>query len=113
MTPVNDIELYYQIHGEGTPLILLHGGLGYSGHWKNEVSVLSEHYRVIAVDSRGHGRSTSSERRISYALMASDIVALMDYLDVEKAHVLGWSDGGRAKRIVTSRPGLARVTSKL
>lgn len=94
MAPVNDVELYYQIHGEGTPLILLHGGLGHSGHWKNQISVLSEHYKVIAVDSRGHGRSTSSERRISYALMASDIVALMDYLDVEKAHVLGWSDGG-------------------
>ena len=94
MAPVNDVELYYEIHGDGTPLILLHGGLGHSGHWKNQVPILSEHYKIIAVDSRGHGRSTLSEQRISYGLMASDVVALMDYLDVERAHVLGWSDGG-------------------
>jgi pimeloyl-ACP methyl ester carboxylesterase len=91
---VNDVELYYQIHGDGTPLVLLHGGLGHSGHWKNQIPFLSEHYKVIAVDSRGHGRSTSGDRGISYELMASDVIALMDNLGVEKAHVLGWSDGG-------------------
>jgi pimeloyl-ACP methyl ester carboxylesterase len=94
MAPANDVELYFQIHGEGTPLILLHGGLGHSGHWKNQLYFLSEHYKVIAVDSRGHGRSTMSEQQISFALMASDIVALMDYLEIERAHILGWSDGG-------------------
>ncbi len=82
MAPVNDVELYYQIHGEGTPLILLHGGLGHSGHWKNQLSVLSEHYKVVTVDSRGHGRSTMTEQQISFALMASDIVALMDYVEI-------------------------------
>ncbi len=92
--PTNDVELYYEIHGEGTPLILLHGGLGHSGHWTNQLSVLSEHYKVITVDSRGHGRSTFTEQQISFALMASDIVALMDYLEIERAHILGWSDGG-------------------
>ena len=94
MASVNDIELYYQIHGQGTPLILLHGGLGHSSHWKNQLSVLSEHYKVITVDSRGHGRSTMTEQQISFELMASDIVALMDYLEIERAHILGWSDGG-------------------
>jgi pimeloyl-ACP methyl ester carboxylesterase len=94
MAPVNDVELYYQIHGVGTPLILLHGGLGHSGHWKNQLSALSEHYKVISVDSRGHGRSTMTEQQISFELMASDIVALMDHLEIERAHVLGWSDGG-------------------
>ena len=91
---INDVELYYQIHGEGTPLILLHGGLGHSGHWKNQLPVLSEHYQVITVDSRGHGRSTMTEQQISFELMASDIVGLMDYLEIERAHILGWSDGG-------------------
>ena len=92
--PANDVELYYEIHGDGTPLILLHGGLGHSGHWTNQLSVLSEHYKVITVDSRGHGRSTFTEQQISLALMASDIVALMDYLEIERAQILGWSDGG-------------------
>ena len=94
MAPANDVELYYQIHGEGTPLILLHGGLGHSGHWTNQLSVLSENYKVITVDSRGHGRSTMTEQQIGFALMGSDIVAVMDYLEIERAHILGWSDGG-------------------
>jgi len=94
MAPVNDVELYYERLGDGTPLVLLHGGLGHSGHWKNQLPVLSEHYKVITVDSRGHGRSTMTEQQISLALMASDIVALMDHLDIKRAHILGWSDGG-------------------
>lgn len=94
MAPVNGTELHYEIHGAGEPLVLLHGGLGHSGHFKNQVPDLSDSYRVITVDSRGHGRSAPSERPISYELMASDVIALMDYLDVKKAHVLGWSDGG-------------------
>jgi pimeloyl-ACP methyl ester carboxylesterase len=94
MVSVNEVELYYEVHGEGTALILLHGGLGHSGHWKYQLPALSEHYRVITVDSRGHGRSTMTEQQISYKLMTSDIVALMDYLEIERAHILGWSDGG-------------------
>jgi len=92
--PINDIRLYYEIHGDGTPLILLHGGLGNADYWEKQIPDLSRQYKVIAVDSRGHGRSTFSEQRISFALMASDVVALMDYLSIEKAHILGWSDGG-------------------
>ncbi|NOZ27787.1 MAG: alpha/beta fold hydrolase [Chloroflexi bacterium] len=94
MAPVNDIQMYYEIHGDGPPLILLHGGLGNADYWENQIPVLSKQYKVIAVDSRGHGRSTVSEQPISYALMASDVLALMDYLGIEKAHILGWSDGG-------------------
>jgi pimeloyl-ACP methyl ester carboxylesterase len=94
MAPVNDIRMYYEIHGDGAPLILLHGGLGSTASWKEQIPELSRQYKVIAADSRGHGRSTFTEQRISYALMTSDVVALMDYLGIEKAHVLGWSDGG-------------------
>jgi len=94
MAPVNDIQMYYEIHGDGTPLILLHGGLGYADYWEKQIPVLSKHYKLIAVDSRGHGRSTYSAKPIKYSLMASDVIALMDYLAIKKAHVLGWSDGG-------------------
>ncbi|HWQ31679.1 MAG TPA: alpha/beta hydrolase [Blastocatellia bacterium] len=93
LASVNDIQMSYETHGEGTPLILLHGGLGNVGSWENQIPVLSRHYRVIAVDSRGHGRSTFSAQQIGYALMASDVIALMDYLGIAKAHILGWSDG--------------------
>jgi len=94
MAPVNDIQMYYEIHGEGQPLILLHGGLGNAGYWENQIPVLAEKYKVIAVDSRGQGRSTYSEQPIGYSLMASDVIALMDYLGIEKANIVGWSDGG-------------------
>lgn len=91
---VNGIKLYYEIHGEGEPLLLIHGGLGNSDYWDNQTPVLAEQFQVIVVDSRGHGRSTFDEQPISYELMASDMLALMDYLDIPKASILGWSDGG-------------------
>lgn len=94
MAPVNDIEMYYAIYGEGEPLILLHGGLGNANYFANQIPAFAEHYKVIAVDSRGHGRSTVTETPIGYALMASDVLALMDYLEIESAHLVGWSDGG-------------------
>ncbi len=92
--PVNDIEMYYVVYGAGEPLILLHGGLGHSDVWGNQIPALAERFKVIAADSRGHGRSTRSAQPYSYALMAADVVALMDHLKIEKASILGWSDGG-------------------
>ncbi|MEZ4658189.1 MAG: alpha/beta hydrolase [Caldilineaceae bacterium] len=91
---INGIQIYYEIHGEGEPLILLHGGLGNSDYWSEQIPVFAQHYRVIAMDSRGHGRSSFDETPIGYDLMMSDVLALMDYLGVEKADLLGWSDGG-------------------
>ncbi len=92
--PVNGIQLYYAVYGKGTPLILLHGGLGNSDYWGNQVPVFAKTYQVIVVDSRGHGRSTRDDRPYSYGLMASDVLALMDYLKIDKAAIVGWSDGG-------------------
>ena len=92
--PVSDIRMYYEIHGDGTPLILLHGGLGSAENWGKQIPALSKQYKVIALESRGHGRSTYSEKPIGYSLMASDVIAAMDFLGIRKAHVLGWSDGG-------------------
>ena len=67
-------------------MILLHGGLGHSGNWGYQVPFLVRHgYRVVLVDSRGHGRSTYDERPFSYDLMASDVLAAMDELQLEKA----------------------------
>jgi pimeloyl-ACP methyl ester carboxylesterase len=92
--PVNDIQMYYAIYGQGEPLILLHGGLGNADYWANQVPAFSERYKVIVADSRGHGRSTRSDQPYSYELMASDVIALMDHLKIDKASLVGWSDGG-------------------
>jgi pimeloyl-ACP methyl ester carboxylesterase len=91
--PVNGIKIWYASYGRGQPVVLLHGGLANSNYWGNQVRVLAPHYRVIVMDSRGHGRSTRDDRPFGYALMAADVLALMDYLKIPKAAVVGWSDG--------------------
>lgn len=92
--PVNGVHIWYAVYGTGEPVILLHGGLANSNYWGNQVPVLAKKYMVIVMDSRGHGRSTRNKQAYSYSLMASDVIALMDYLNIKKAAIVGWSDGG-------------------
>lgn len=91
---INGAEIYYEVYGEGAPVFLLHGGLGYGDYWVNQVPDLAATYQVIVMDSRGHGRSSFDEQPISYALMASDVLGLMDHLQIKKADIVSWSDGG-------------------
>ena len=93
LAPVNGIKLWYAEFGQGAPVILLHGGLANSNYWGLLVRALAPHYRVIVVDSRGHGRSSRDARPYGYDLMADDVVGLMDYLKIDKAALVGWSDG--------------------
>lgn len=90
---VNGINIYYEVHGEGTPLVLLHGGYVDSDMWTIETLILSQSFQVIEIDSRGHGRSTDGEGAISYELMADDTLKLLDQLEINNAHFAGWSDG--------------------
>jgi pimeloyl-ACP methyl ester carboxylesterase len=90
---VNGIDLYYEVYGSGEPLVLLHGGLGNGTYFRNQIPVFAAHYRVIVVDSRGHGRSTFDDQPITYPQMASDTLALLDRLAIAKASIVGWSDG--------------------
>jgi pimeloyl-ACP methyl ester carboxylesterase len=93
MAPVNGVKIWYATFGEGKPVILLHGGLANSNYWGHQVRALQSRYRVIVMDSRGHGRSTRDARPYSYDLMAEDVVGLMDFLKIPKAAIVGWSDG--------------------
>ncbi|KHK55760.1 alpha/beta hydrolase [Ralstonia sp. A12] len=87
-------RIWYATFGAGTPVILLHGGLGHGGNWGHQVPALvAAGYRVIAIDSRGHGRSTRDARPYTYACMASDVRAIMDALGIGCAAFVGWSDG--------------------
>ncbi|WP_434114556.1 alpha/beta fold hydrolase [Paraburkholderia caffeinilytica] len=87
-------RIWYASYGTGAPVILLHGGLGHSGNWGYQVPVLvSAGHRVVVVDSRGHGRSTRDARPYRYELMASDVLAVMDTLQLDQAAMVGWSDG--------------------
>jgi pimeloyl-ACP methyl ester carboxylesterase len=91
---VNGIKLYYAVYGSGEPLLMLHGGLGHSDVWGHQIPAFAEKYKVITVDSRGHGRSTRDDKPFGYDLMTDDVVALMDKLSIPKASIVGWSDGG-------------------
>jgi pimeloyl-ACP methyl ester carboxylesterase len=91
--PVNGIKIWYATFGQGEPVILLHGGLANANYWGKQVAALELHYRVIVMDSRGHGRSARDARPFGYDLMASDVVGLMDQLKIPKAAIVGWSDG--------------------
>ena len=91
---VNDIKVYYEIYGEGEPLLLLHGNSGSIKAGEYQIPELSKHFKVIAIDSRAQGRTTDSDKEITYALMASDMSELIVKLNLGKVNVVGWSDGG-------------------
>jgi Predicted hydrolases or acyltransferases (alpha/beta hydrolase superfamily) len=91
---VNGINLYYETHGTGRPLILLHGGLGSGEMFGPILRALAEHHQVIAVDLQGHGRTADIDRPIDVRLMADDIGALIDHLGLDKPDLVGYSLGG-------------------
>ena len=90
---INGVKIWYAVFGHGQPVLLLHGGLANSNYWGNLVPALSNDYQVVVMDSRGHGRSSRSSEPLGYDLMASDVLALMDFLKLDKAAIIGWSDG--------------------
>lgn len=97
-------RIWYGAYGAGEPVVLLHGGLGHSGNWGYQVPALIESgYRAIVIDSRGHGRSTRDERPYSYELMASDLLAVMNALHLDRAVLVGWSDGACTALILAAK----------
>jgi pimeloyl-ACP methyl ester carboxylesterase len=92
--PVNGLKMYYEIHGTGEPLILLHGGVVGITMFGPNLDALSQKRKVIAVELQGHGRTSDIDRPLSYEAMADDIATLMKYLGIERADVMGYSLGG-------------------
>ena len=97
-------QIWYASYGIGSPVLLLHGGLGNSRNWGYQVPALVENgYQAVVIDSRGHGRSTRDAKPYSYELMASDVLAVMDKLHIKKAALLGWSDGACISLILADK----------
>ena len=102
------MKLHYQISGDGPPLIILHGLFGTLENWGSQVTALSQHYQVISVDLRNHGRSPHSQT-MNYTLMAADVIELMDHLRVSGSAIIGHSMGGKvAMQVALNYP--QRVT---
>lgn len=91
---VNGLNLYYETHGTGRPLILLHGGLGSGEMFGPIISTLADHHQVIVPDLQGHGRTADIDRPLDVRLMADDIAALIDHLGLDRPDVVGYSLGG-------------------
>jgi pimeloyl-ACP methyl ester carboxylesterase len=91
---VNGINLYHEVYGQGEPLVLIHGGLTTIGEMEGWVQALAKMRRVIAVEMQGHGRTADTDRPMSFATMGDDIAALLNYLEIPRADLVGHSFGG-------------------
>jgi pimeloyl-ACP methyl ester carboxylesterase len=101
------LRTYYEVHGVGAPLVLLHGGLATADSWAAQVPELARHYCVYLPERRGHGRTPDVDGPIGYATMATDTGAFLDELDLGGAHLVGWSDGAVVAALVAiARPEL-------
>lgn len=91
---VNGLKMYYEVHGSGEPLVLLHGGAGAIEIFAEILPALADHHQVIGVDLQAHGRTADIDRPLRYELMADDIAALVEHLRLERVDVMGYSLGG-------------------
>lgn len=92
---IDDFRMYYEVHGEGDTVLLLHGGtLSGAAAFSRVIPALKSEYRLVVPDSWAHGRSTDSARPLSYGLLTDNIIELLDHLEIPTASVVGWSDGG-------------------
>ena len=106
--PVNGLKMYYEIHGQGTPLVLIHGGGStIQTSFGTILPLLAPHYKVIAVELQAHGHTNDRDSPESFEQDADDVAALMQYLGINKAHFLGFSNGGNtAMQIAIRNPGI-------
>lgn len=100
---IQDTEIYYEEYGSGLPMLLLHGGFGSIYDFQQVIPELAKHFRVIAVDSPGHGRSEQADS-ISFDLMADFTSEMIDRLKLDSVYVIGYSDGGITALLLASRP---------
>lgn len=91
---IDDIRIHYRIWGKGEPILLLHGAMEYWKEWEHQIPALAKEYKVIAVDTRGHGQSTFTDRELSYELFADDMLQLLSKLGIDSINIVGFGDGG-------------------
>jgi pimeloyl-ACP methyl ester carboxylesterase len=108
--PVNGLKMYYEIRGSGEPVVLLHGAfMSITGDWNDWINELAKTRKVIAVEMQGHGRTADINRDITYENLSDDVAALLDYLKIERADIVGYSLGaGTAMQCAIRHPEKVR-----
>lgn len=108
--PVNGLKIYYEIHGSGEPVVLLHGAfMAISGDWNDWINELAKTRRVIAVEMQGHGRTADIKREMSFENLSDDVAGLFDHLKIGRADIVGYSlGGGVAMQIAIRHPEKVR-----
>ena len=91
---IRGINMYTETYGQGQPLLFIHGNGGSINNFIYQIPYFSKYYKVISVDSRGHGKSKDDADSLSYEMMADDFSALLDAMKLDSVYVVGWSDGG-------------------
>ncbi len=91
---INGMQMYYVLHGQGEPLVLLHGFTGSSNDWSLFFDDLAREYQLVIPDLRGHGRSTNPSKEFTFRQCALDVFALLDHLGIERFKAIGLSGGG-------------------
>jgi pimeloyl-ACP methyl ester carboxylesterase len=91
---IDDVRIHYKVWGKGEPVLLLHGAMEYWKEWERQIPALAKEYKVIAVDTRGHGQSSFTDRELSYELFADDMLLLLSKLGIDSINVVGFGDGG-------------------
>src|SRR5205085_9327672 len=106
----NGVHMYYETYGDGSPLVLLHGGmLSIDLNFAGLIPTLARKHRVIGVELQGHGRTADIDREITPTALASDVVGLLDHLGIDRAHILGHSMGAAvALELAVSHPTRVR-----
>lgn len=100
---IRGIKMYAEVYGNGTPLLLIHGNGGNVSAFANTIPYFSLKYKVIATDSRAHGKSKDPQDSLSFEMMADDEAALLDAMHIDAAYVIGWSDGGIVALVLAMR----------
>jgi pimeloyl-ACP methyl ester carboxylesterase len=105
---VNGLKMYYEVHGSGRPIILLHGGIStIDKDFSKIIPVLSKDHRVIAIELQGHGHTPDVDRLLNYEFLANDVLALLEQLKIKKADFCGYSlGGGTILQLAIKHPGL-------
>lgn len=113
--PVNGLQMYFEIHGDGPPLVMLHGGMiSFGASFFAMIPALAAHHRLIGIEQQGHGHTADIDRPFTFEQMADDTAALLRHLGVSQADVLGYSDGGNvALGLAIRHPDLVRTVTTL